>query len=745
MRKPIHLPLGEGLRFYCWIALSLSLTTLSAQQCPFIVNCPQSTPTYCDESTNNESLWNHAPFTYSPSIGNADLHEASLDLSLKMKGCNGGGLGTISFLLYLDLDNDGLQETVIASGNPPPAGRVMANNSFNPGYSGGDTVQFDYRPLPDSMLYRFALEITYSGDTTIGSVRFSSDAAPFDFVPVLLPEGRHRIEWRAAQDGIERFCDRNFKIKDCKKPDLTCKTGLAVYLDVNQDAILSLSETLDAVSDNITPDTQLVLGMRRVGDGFGFPLDASGNPQDTVMFNCDTGEEQLVELWVEDKAGNLENCITTVLVYDTAGVCPILSLPSICARTYWNSQVIQDVVFSISWVVPNQAPVVQPLNAHLEGCTELLTLPPANHFTLKAEKDTVLLNGVTTYDLVLISKHILALEPFDVGWKLTAADVNRSNSVTSFDIVELRKLILGLTNKLPNNTPSWRFFVDTCTVWGNPFFGNCPLEYSLLLQPISAYPPNLSFKGVKMGDVNGSASNVDTLQGLAGSRGNKIGLEMPDYALEAGETLELPLQVSEGAEWEGLQFSLEYDPYILEIETVVPNGVIPLGIEHWAQPEPGLLNLSWSDAFPTPVLPGDALLNLKVKAHSATRLSEAIKLSNHGHLEAEAYDEMGVQHPLQLAFSSKNANLSTAQAQIFNPMPNPTTGAAKIPLRLNDTESVTVEVSDLAGKIVWRQESTLSAGSHFIDLPASAMGLSGLYLWRVCAGEVVKSGRLMRL
>ncbi len=745
MRKPIHQPLGEGLRTYCWLAFSLSLTTLSAQQCPYIVNCPQSTPTYCDESTNDESLWNYAPFTYSPTIGNADLHEASLDLNLKIKGCNGGGLATVSFLLYLDLDNDGLQETVIASGNPPPAGRVMANNSFNPGYSGGDTVLFDYRPLPDSMLYRFALEITYSGDTTIGSVRFSTNAAPYDFVPVILPEGRHRIEWRAAQDGIERFCDRNFKIKDCKKPNITCKTGMAVYLDVMQSAMVPLSAVLDAVSDNITPDTQLVLGMRRVGDGFGFPLDDAGNPQDTVMFNCSTGEDQLVELWVQDKVGNLENCVASILVYDTAGVCPILSLPSICARNYWNGQVIQDVVFSTEWVVPNQPPFVQTLNAYLEGCAELNTLPPANHFTLSAEKDTLPLNGVTTFDLVLISKHILALEPFDVGWKLTAADVNMSNSVTTFDILELRKLILGLTNKLPNNTPSWRFFVDTCTVWGNPYFGDCPDAYSLLLQPISAYPTNLSFKGVKVGDVNGTASNVDTLQGAAEARGSDIWLELPDRSLKAGETLELPLSVPEGGQWEGVQFSMTYDPYVLEIESVVSNGAIALGADNWARPEPGILNLSWSEVGAKPVLPGDALLYLRIKSHTDTRLSDALGLSNNGRMAAEAYDEVGIRHPLQLAFVEKTNNPHSTQAQIFNPMPNPTKGGASIPLRLSATETVSIEISDLAGKSVWRQTLALDAGAHFLDIPASAMEQSGLYLWRVCAGNVVESGRLMRL
>ncbi|MBK7937144.1 MAG: hypothetical protein IPJ82_08605 [Lewinellaceae bacterium] len=81
-------------------------------------------------------------------------------------------------------------------------------------------------------------------------------------------------------------------------------------------------------------------------------------------------------------------------------------------------------------------------------------------------KDDNPLNGVSTYDLVLISKHILGLEPLNSPYKMIAADANKSNSITTFDIVEIRKLILGIYNELPNNT-SWRF-VDKDYVFPQP-------------------------------------------------------------------------------------------------------------------------------------------------------------------------------------------------------------------------------------------------------------------------------------
>ena len=81
-------------------------------------------------------------------------------------------------------------------------------------------------------------------------------------------------------------------------------------------------------------------------------------------------------------------------------------------------------------------------------------------------KDDNPLNGVSTYDLVLISKHILGLAPLNSPYKMIAADANKNNSITTTDIVEFRKLILGIYNELPNNT-SWRF-VDAEYAFPNP-------------------------------------------------------------------------------------------------------------------------------------------------------------------------------------------------------------------------------------------------------------------------------------
>lgn len=132
-------------------------------------------------------------------------------------------------------------------------------------------------------------------------------------------------------------------------------------------------------------------------------------------------------------------------------------------------------------------------------------VPVGENYTLAAFRDTNDLNGVSTFDLVLTTKHILGLEPFDSPWKIIAADANKSKSVTTFDIVETRKLILGIYNAYPTNT-AWRFFPASTTFSNpaNPFSGGLPPE-SITIQNLQSDYTTGNFKGVKVGDTNNTA------------------------------------------------------------------------------------------------------------------------------------------------------------------------------------------------------------------------------------------------
>jgi hypothetical protein len=132
-------------------------------------------------------------------------------------------------------------------------------------------------------------------------------------------------------------------------------------------------------------------------------------------------------------------------------------------------------------------------------------VPKGGSYTLRASLDSSHLNGVTTFDLVLVSKHILGTEPFDSPWKIIAADVNKTNSITTFDIVEARKVILGVSPKF-TALNSWRFWPSYVIFnnASNPFMGGLPIE-TIPINNLQADFTNANFIGVKIGDVNNTA------------------------------------------------------------------------------------------------------------------------------------------------------------------------------------------------------------------------------------------------
>ncbi len=134
-------------------------------------------------------------------------------------------------------------------------------------------------------------------------------------------------------------------------------------------------------------------------------------------------------------------------------------------------------------------------------------LPAGGDYTINPRKNTAPLNGVTTYDMVLIRRHILAVDALDSPYKIIAADINGSNSVTTYDLVLLQKMILHVEEEFENNE-SWRF-IDAAFVFPNmenPFESPFPeiKSFNNLFDS-----KKVDYIGIKVGDVNGSADPME--------------------------------------------------------------------------------------------------------------------------------------------------------------------------------------------------------------------------------------------
>ena len=123
------------------------------------------------------------------------------------------------------------------------------------------------------------------------------------------------------------------------------------------------------------------------------------------------------------------------------------------------------------------------------------------------------LTGLTTLDLVFIQRHVLGLRDLDSPYKILAADVNNSNSITAADLVDLRRLLLGKASQITQE--SWKFvrsdydFPDNFEPWDYP--------NQVVFEELSASKSDQNFIGLKVGDVNNTAFAV-LAQELSGPR-----------------------------------------------------------------------------------------------------------------------------------------------------------------------------------------------------------------------------------
>jgi hypothetical protein len=627
------------------LAQALALSAQVTPPCPRLLNCPTAQVNVCDLTDNDTLFWNVPPYTWSPQFAKSDLYEGPADLHINALGCAGGLPLTVSYTLYLDLNSDLQYETVLSSAAPPPPGMVLANNAFNPGFSGGDTVLFDARPLPQASKFVFALQTQQQGDTLVAALRWATPDAPGSFLLPRLPEGRHRLVWVFRQGNETRVCDETFRVRDCQAPLLLCKGPLTLDLGPSEALSLGSDQLLDFVSDNISDSLDIALSMRLAGTGMGFPL-LGGNPVASLPFDCQDLGSQGIELWARDEMGNASSCSVSVTLSDTAYRC--VDLPRVCARPFWDSMaVVSGVQMGMFWTAGQPQSYFLPTLPG--GCHSLDSFPSPN-FALIPRRADAPLNGVSTFDLLLMSRHMLNIEPFDAPWKLIAADANFSNTLSGADIVFLRRLLLGLADNFPNNQ-SWRFFLAGCNLPPNPFGNLCPSELVLPAQPFWAYPPELRFWALKVGDVNASA-DLDTLPPQGGT-GGLLPLYLPDLRLRRGEALELPLRMGLASSWLGMQAGFCFDTQKIEIQAIVPDA---LCAEHFgaAQSGPGRWRFSWFAPRGQALAADAPLLRLRVRALQDINLRDAFALESAAGFAPEGYSLEKARRALALGFAVGN-------------------------------------------------------------------------------------------
>ena len=587
-----------------------------------------------------------------------------------------------------------------------------------------------------SQFVNFSYKIDLGNNGSI-DIQSSEDTVHQDF-----PLGTHQITWRASDNcsNINTSCSYLFTVKDCNPPNLLCRNGLTQNLESPECAAsFDAVDFIINVNDNCTPLNQIDIGIREAGSGTGFPADSS------LSFGiCDKGLH-IVEIWVRDENNLINQCNSYVLVQDNNGDCTCNEFADIglqgCVTAPDSTRLENYTVRAeLTGTPPQGAPIATALQTNFTDSCYSLTfkdLPYNGSYSglLRAQRYGDQLNGVSTFDLVLINKHILGQQALANFYQVFAADVNQSKTITTFDIIEIRKLILGIYDTLPN-TPPWRFIRPVPDPAVLTAFDAVRDTYAFTLPNLlqDTVFKGLNFFGIKMGDVNTNAFLIGPAEDRAAAPPLLVGTE--NFSLQAGEERWIDLYPSETTRLEGWQLALQTDLNELEIKDV--RG-IPAQFVHLLPS--GELRLSCINETPAVYGPGRPLVSLWVAARRPGQLSKGL-WTNSGALYPEVYPADGVA-ARTLAFQIGRA--TAPKVVISAPAPNPFAGETAFNLALPQDMPVRLDVFDGAGRPVFQTAVRYPAGQHSLVVPGDALPASGVWMYRVQAGPAIRTGRLIRL
>lgn len=336
--------------------------------------------------------------------------------------------------------------------------------------------------------------------------------------------------------------------------------------------------------------------------------------------------------------------------------------------------------------------------------------------------DTHHRQGVSTLDLVLIQKHLLGRAKLNSPYKIIAADANKSGHLTAFDLLEIRKLILGIYQKFPNNT-SWRF-IDAAYDFPDPYnpFGY-PFPESIWLDSVTVATGSLDFTGIKTGDVNGSYF-------LTGLQGSKIEeRSFSDYNLElinSGEdgSGRIVIRVPDNqVSIDGLQFSLATQGLTGAQVAALKSDVLERD-EWYYDAATGILNVSWSSVDPVD-LSGQLLLSWP----SMTGVSSGYALDELD-LTPEAYkvDETGVEI-LEIKLTNRISGVTEQGYHLYQNKPNPFSDETVISFNLPKAENIRLVIYDASGRQVMEEKRYCDAGIAEIKISPDDLRSTGLYYY----------------
>jgi large repetitive protein len=377
-----------------------------------------------------------------------------------------------------------------------------------------------------------------------------------------------------------------------------------------------------------------------------------------------------------------------------------------------------------------------------DGYYSISNIPLGATFSMLAEKDTNHTQGISTFDIVLIQRHILQVELLNSPYEKIAADVNDNGIIEIGDIIQLRRIILQLDplfldpfSGLPNNT-SWKFvlpgLVDLFP--SSPFLP--PYNTVLAFSNLNSNINNASWIAVKIGDVNNSSNPVNMNEFPVSYNRNPWIWEVEDAYIKAGERNEVSIKNKHHEMLDGFQVALKLPSFNIEDYFEV-SATLPSWSGSNYNPKKNQVLMSWSNVN-TEIQAGQELFTLEFTAQKSGMLSEFLQLDTRN-MNAEAYSHNMEIMDIQIVYNTPSQPHDTKDLSLI---PNPAKDEVVIDFHWTKTEWLSIEIWNLLGQLVHKQAFEGRPGSNNKKLALIDFA-KGSYLVRIQGDETMLTGKLI--
>ncbi|MEO0776838.1 MAG: dockerin type I domain-containing protein [Bacteroidota bacterium] len=380
------------------------------------------------------------------------------------------------------------------------------------------------------------------------------------------------------------------------------------------------------------------------------------------------------------------------------------------------------------------------------------------------------LNGVTTNDLILIQRHILGIERLD-GWNQIAADVNGSGTITTFDLTEIRKLILAIESAFPieNITGGpWLFFPEQIpSIHPDHFDTALPLTPFNMPSPYG-YPNFLlnnfcysaaplangegGFHAIKMGDVNGSA-NTQNLLGNSSDRSQAIIDLTNPHPIQRGETFTLQLSAERFQNIAAFGLGLYLDTERVQLEGIKTGELPQFQIDHFgtqrlAEKE---LRVLWVDERMAghQLTPDQTLFQLQLRALEDINQLQSILQINQHVLVPEFISAEGALVPVRLRMSVVDAEAESEAAVTAPPQrgfevsvfPNPTRELLHFQFAAARGGQAQIRIYNTFGQLVRTVQQPCAVGDNTLRIEGLSQTGGGTFFYTLAGPGFQQKGR----